>query len=380
MPAQNLSRVARQLRRSGQVEEARRLVAEARDRHPQDFGLLLEAAEIAEVQDETGLAEGLWLAATRHPGSDSKARVFTRLARLRHRLDDLAGSEEAVTRGLEIYPDFSPLIILRAAELARSGRWLAALDYLEETVRSGIDIGRIGTNLLNTYRIRSGQIPASTDKVGIDREIALLAEMFAPLKGKDCIAFGSAPGPTFLEPPDDGRPIICSNAAGATLLRDFARTPDYTILAAHIFSRDTEAAIKRKDLIRQAPCLGRVLIDEDVPADMAQIAAGLKCLSIERFSWDYRFLLQRLVLDVPTPQISISTGAFSVLCACFAGARSVELVGFSLSDNGHSHENGGGYRNHVASDAALFSMLSLRRFDLRSSDLVIQSICRTILR
>lgn len=201
---------------------------------------------------------------------------------------------------------------------------------------------------------------------------------FAGLRGKDCVVFGSAPGPLLGEL-NPSRPIICCNGSSRTLQATFGRSPALSFIHGHVFARPNPADADVRNALSDVKNIGRaVILDEARYAYDTEIIKD-RAKGELRFPWDLRFSMIERLLDANLPFLDISTGAFAVLAALTCGARSAHLVGFSFISKGHSYNANGLHRNHIRSDAALYTLLSQRGYQLSSSDTSISAVLNPIL-
>lgn len=206
-------------------------------------------------------------------------------------------------------------------------------------------------------------------------EIQALREFCESLRSEDCIVFGSAPDPQFGEAGFRGEKLVCCNGSAATLNSLFRLEPDFSFIHSHVLARDTESDRDVRHALRRVERLGKTVVLKEPQHRTDPDAILSKSAEVLRFGWSYRFYVLKTLLDTSIPYLDISTGAFSVAACLLAGARSVKLVGMSLAQAGHSYNVKGRYRNHVASDAALYALLAARGYPITASDPSIAMIC-----
>jgi hypothetical protein len=214
-----------------------------------------------------------------------------------------------------------------------------------------------------------------------DRKIAELGqikEALADLRDRDCVVFGSAPNPDFGKPSEEGEKVICCNGSALSLCRLFGRAPDYLFVHSHVFARlQNEADADVRAAIDQCSEIGNLLIFSSSKFAYPPDLLPKNTRSVNEFRWDLRFEVIRQLTGIGLPGVQhkaglagmdLSTGAVTVACAFFAGARSVRLVGFSFTSKGHSYNTKELHRNHVSSDASLYALLSTYGFKITSTD------------
>jgi len=215
-------------------------------------------------------------------------------------------------------------------------------------------------------------------------ELEGFREALANIRDRDCVVFGSAPNPDFGSPAKEGEKILCCNGSALSLHRFFALTPDYSFVHSHVFARlENEADADVRSAIEQCPALGHLMIFSSSKHTYSPEGLPKNVRSVNEFQWDLRFEVIRKLTGIGLrgarnnaglAGMDLSTGAVSVACAFFGGARSVRLVGLSLTSKGHSYNAKALYRNHVSSDAALYALLSAYGFRITSTDPAIAAL------
>ena len=194
----------------------------------------------------------------------------------------------------------------------------------------------------------------------------VIDEFCASLRNKDCIVFGSAPNPVLVDRRD--RPIVCCNGAAASLKQSFNCAPDYTFMHCHVLASWKQSDKEVRDALGGIDRFGRTVMF-DIPGESYSTELiETRAAEIASFDWSRRHDLVSELLGTSVPFLKFSTGAFSAACVLRAGAKSVELVGFSLDQKGHGYNVKDRYRNHVRSDAALFALLAQAGYNLSSRE------------
>ncbi len=188
------------------------------------------------------------------------------------------------------------------------------------------------------------------------------------LEGQDCVVFGSAPDPSFGEEGYRGEKIVCCNGSAATLDAEFGLRPDFTFLHSHVLARENEADQDVRDALAKVDSLGDVVLFHKPEFDYSEALLNGRAGRVHSFLWKNRYDLIHRLVDASPEYLRPSTGAMAASCALFAGARSVRLVGCSFVRKGHSYNTKNLYRNHVASDAALYAMLTLNGYRLSTPE------------
>lgn len=217
-----------------------------------------------------------------------------------------------------------------------------------------------------------------------NEKLSQLKTALADIRGRDCVVFGSAPNPDFGNPAGEVEKIICCNGSALSLHRLFGRTPDYSFVHSHVFARlENEADADVRAAIEQCPELGHLTIFSSSKHAYSPNFLPKNVQSVNEFQWDLRFDVIRQLTGISLrgarhksglAGMDLSTGAVTVACAFFGGARSVRLVGFSFANKGHSYNAKALYRNHVSSDAALYALLSAYGFQITSTERSVASV------
>lgn len=199
-----------------------------------------------------------------------------------------------------------------------------------------------------------------------------LYEFCRLLRDRDCVVVGSAPDPDFSN--YTRQPIVCCNGSAASLRRALDRSPDYTFMHCHALGRQSASDQEVRAAIGQVGNLGSTIIFDDPHYPYSATLLSSLSREMMSFDWSRRHEIVSELLGASLPFLNCSTGAMTVASVLRAGARSVELVGFSLAQKGHSYNDKGRYRNHVRSDAALFALLGQAGYNISSSETSVSMI------
>jgi hypothetical protein len=194
----------------------------------------------------------------------------------------------------------------------------------------------------------------------------------ASLRDRDCLVLGSAPDPDLSN--YKGQPIICCNGSAASLRQAIGRSPDYSFLHCHVLARWNPADKEVRGALQHVGQLGRVVIFDEPELNYSSSPIASQSSEVLSFGWSRRHEIVSELLGATLPFLNCSTGAMTVASVLRAGARSVELIGFSLAQKGHSYNNKDRHRNHVRSDAALFALLGQAGFNVSSREPSISAI------
>lgn len=192
------------------------------------------------------------------------------------------------------------------------------------------------------------------------------------LEGRDCIVFGSAPSPTLGD--YRGEKLICCNGSALTLKQTFDLEPDFSFLHCHVLGRESQSDQDVRDALGQVHRFGRTVVFDQARYEYSLDPIRPKADAITTFDWRDRFEIVHHLIGARLPKLQSSTGAVTCACVLLAGARSVRLVGFSLTSKGHSYNGNQLYRNHVRSDAALYALLGQYGYNLVSTELSISMV------
>ena len=206
-----------------------------------------------------------------------------------------------------------------------------------------------------------------------DRAVALqeVARAAEYLKGQEVVVFGSAPKPRL----DDyrGEKIIACNGSACSLRALFGLKPHLSVIHAHVFYRSGPSDLGVREALEQTDALGDVLVLETPqPYDAGLLSS--RASAVRRLPWLYRYEIIRRAVGIRAPFLDLSTGATAAALAFFCGAKSVKLVGISISSKGHSYNDANQYRNHVVSDVALYALMGARGLAIASNDQMLDTI------
>lgn len=206
--------------------------------------------------------------------------------------------------------------------------------------------------------LRSRRFDHKLRRLGLKPSIApnVLTEFCSSLRDQHCIVFGSAPNPSF--PEYQGQPVICCNGSSASLLKLFGLQPTYSFLNCHVLGRRQESDQEVREVLGGVKHLGRTVIFDEAGDVYSTELIDDRHSAVMSVAWEDRHQIVADLLGVSLPFLKCSTGAITAACVLRAGARSVQLVGFSFEQKGHSYNVKDRYRNHVRSDAALLALLA----------------------
>ncbi len=211
----------------------------------------------------------------------------------------------------------------------------------------------------------------------LEEKMRDLSDYLRDVRDKDCIVFGSAPDPTFVED-HKGQKIICCNGS-AFSLKNFGFEPDFSFIHGHAMVRDNPADADVREVLAKVEKLGRVVFLDEPQYEYPLDVLGSKAEATFSFPWDDRYRVFSKLVDFSSSSLDISTGAFSVAALCLAGAKSVTLVGISFAKKGHSYNSNNRYRNHVSSDAILYGLLSISGYQIAATDKSVNMILQRII-
>jgi hypothetical protein len=209
-------------------------------------------------------------------------------------------------------------------------------------------------------------------RAGTERYQYLRNRFEAIFRGKRCIVLGSAPNcdaPSFQA--DDV--VVCVNGSAHNAERFGVDVPDGTFLVSHIFGRSSKHSRATYELLRGRRTKNLILVTGTL--NFEKCTDGVRDIGL-----DYEFIdelspFERaaivgeacgMELGFGTLSQRVSTGVTTVICAIWAGAREVNLTGFSLR-SGHSYTNYASKRHHVGPDSLFFALCSERDFPVTTA-------------
>lgn len=352
--------------------------------------MLFEDARLASDRKDWHVAVALWRRLLAEDGHKNGTVAYLKLISAMDALGDTKEVERLIHEALEKYPHSALLMCQRGRFHSRRNEWSSALLALEAAVAIKSDVpewahrlliqchtrlGRIGDAIRaaelavsmrpNSERLRSEQALAAAAPTAMKN----LKKSLLSLAGGPCIVFGSAPEPDFGPKGFRGERIVCCNGSARSLQDRFALSPDYSIIHSHVFARETDSDREVREALSGTKNIGtQIVLTSSIHPVTHEVPVA--------FDWSHRFHVVTQLLDAPVPYLDFSTGAFAVLAALYAGASEVRLVGFSFNSKGHSYNRNDRYRNHVASDAALYALLTARGFKIDAEAPEIATICR----
>jgi hypothetical protein len=180
-------------------------------------------------------------------------------------------------------------------------------------------------------------------------------------RDRRCLMIGSAPG---MDTPDrqPGDVAICVNGSVHNAGRIGVDDPDATFLVSHIFGRTTRQSRTTYDLLRGRR--SRHVFVFTGTLDMDRCLEGVRAAdlaydAIDEISAHERAAIVGAVCGIELGfgklDERVSTGITSAICAVWAGAKDVNLCGFSLS-GGHSYTKYNARRLHVGPDMKFLSL------------------------
>lgn len=204
-------------------------------------------------------------------------------------------------------------------------------------------------------------------------EYAQLRRKMASLfQGRRCTVIGSAPDLGDVDLRDDDV-VVCVNGAFHNAGRLGIARPHVAFLVSYIFTKGNRVAQKTYDLLRGREFDACVVVTGTLPlaACVTGFAeAGASYRSLDELASHPRAAIVGDVCGVELGfgrlEDRVSTGVTTAICAVWAGAKEVNLVGFSL-EGGHSYMRFKSRRYHKKPDSSFFALCRERGLPVTSA-------------